>query len=192
MGDFPKNISEQKLYDMLICYIKDEKYIAVYTNNKKISEFLQKFKCLTYHEDFAVAYISEVPEIDKQGIRLATMSDLPFIEKTYGRAKYNQLLNRVRKEKIWVMEDNNEIKGYVGIHKDCSLGFEYVVPKFRRQHIGSRMQFFVAEQMMKKNMLPYVMISVENDMGINLQKKLGSHFAEKLFYFFAKGEYEYE
>ena len=90
------------------------------------------------------------------------------------------------------MSDENNIKGYVGIHKDCSLGFEYVDPASRRQNVASRMQLFIAKYMLNNGMLPYVMVSVGNDIAKNFQKKLGSEFAEKLFYFYAKGPYELE
>ncbi len=93
---------------------------------------------------------------------------------------------------MWVLEDEKGKKAYAGIHKDFSLGFEYVAPAFRRQNISRRMQFFIANHMIDNNMLPYVMIYVENDIAKKLQKKLGSDFADKIFFFYAKGSYEFE
>ena len=192
MGTLPQNITEQELHDRLEDYIKDDRYIAVYTNIEQVSAWLQNCKILTYHEDFAVAYLSIIPEIELTGIRIATTEDLPFIEETYQRSGHDQLFNRIVEKQIWVLTDENEIKGYAGIHKDGSLGFEYVAPDFRRQNIGTKMQFFVAKQMIKNNMFPYVMISAENHIAMNLQTKFGAHFANKLFCFFAKGSYEFE
>ncbi|MEI3162540.1 MAG: hypothetical protein V8S74_03905 [Lachnospirales bacterium] len=46
--------------------------------------------------------------------------------------------------------------------------------------------------MLKNNMIPYIMVSVGNDIAKELQIKLGSKFAKKIFYFYAKGHYEFE
>lgn len=38
--------------------------------------------------------------IEKEGIRLATENDLPYIKKTYTRSGYNQLLNRINQKQV--------------------------------------------------------------------------------------------
>lgn len=93
---------------------------------------------------------------------------------------------------MWVLEDDKHIKGYAGIHKDYSLGFEYVEPHSRRQNIASRIQLYIAKRMIENNLIPYIMISVENDISKRLQTKLESRFSKTIFYFYAKGSYEFE
>ena len=46
--------------------------------------------------------------------------------------------------------------------------------------------------MRKNNRIPFFMVSLYNEVTLNFQKKLGSTFATKLFYFYAKGPYELE
>lgn len=192
MGNIPKDIEGKKLRDMLEPLVKNEKYIAVYTNNEKISKFFQEFDILTYHEDFFIACIKKIPYTDEKNIRLASESDLPYIEKTYKRSGHKQLLNRILQKQMWIMEENNHIQGYAGIHKDYSLGFEYVDPDSRRKGIAGKLQFFISNYMIKNNITPYVMVSVKNDIAKNFQIKSGSEFADKIFYFYAKGPYELE
>lgn len=192
MGDIPDGLTDEMLFDMLSKYIHNDKYIAVYTCNERIANLLKSFKELTYHEDFKNAILQKASDFDSTDIRLAEVRDLDFIESTYSRSGRNQLYNRIKAKQLWVCESDNIIKGYIGIHKDCSLGFEYVDPSFRRQHIATNLQNFVADYMIKNNMLPYVMISANNAAGKELQDKFGSVFAQNLFYFFAKGAYELE
>lgn len=192
MGHLPESMTDEVLNELLTPYVENEKYIAVYTNIDRVSALLQKFEILSYHEDFLIASISKALNVDESGIRLATTDDLPYIEKTYTRSGHEQLLSRINQKQMWVLADDNGIKAYAGIHKDGSLGFEYVDPDSRRQNIGSKMQAFIANQMIDKGMTPYVMISVGNDIAKNLQTKLGAKFANKLFYFYAKGKYELE
>ena len=188
-GIIPSDITDSFLFNMLTDYVNNSKYIAVYTNIERIAEFLKSFKILTYHEDFLVGEITDVPVSKHSDIRPAVPEDLPFISNTYRRSGYEQLLSRIKARQMWVSYEGNEIKGYAGIHKDGSLGYEYVSEKFRRRHVATNLQCFVANYMLKNNMIPYVMISKENALGKNLQNKLKTNFAEKLYYFFAKGDY---
>ena len=70
--------------------------------------------------------MGECREVDDSDIRLAEITDLPFIENTYVRSGHEQLLNRIREKQLWIAEAESGIKGYAGVHKDDSLGFEYV------------------------------------------------------------------
>lgn len=124
MGHLPQDMTERELRELLLPYVENEKFIAVYTNIELVSDIFSKCDILTYHED------------------------LPYIERTYIRSGHEQLL--------------------------------------------SRMQSFIANQMIKNNMIPYVMISRDNEIAKKLQAKHGSTFAEKLFCFYAKGKYELE
>lgn len=192
MGNLPRNMTDQELCDLLLPYVENEKYIAVYTNIDRVSELFNKVDILTYHEDFIIGLVPGTSVVDENGIRLATIEDLPYIERTYIRSGHEQLLSRIDHKQMWILDDGKGIKAYAGIHKDGSLGFEYVAPDSRRQNLASRMQPFIANQMIKNNMIPYVMISKDNEIAKKLQTKQGSVFAEKLFYFYAKGKYELE
>lgn len=121
-----------------------------------MAALLSQFAVFTYHEDFYIALVPKSPSVEKGGIRPATLKDLPFVEKTYPRSGHEQLLSRINQKQLWVMANGQEIKGCAGIHKDGSLGFEYVAPNARRQHIASKMQAFVANKMYQNNYLPYV------------------------------------
>lgn len=190
--DFSGKFTDDRLHELLDKHIENDKYIAVYTNLEQVAELLAEFPCFTYHENFLVASILECREVDDSDIRLAEITDLPFIENTYVRSGHEQLLNRIRERQLWIAEAESGIKGYAGVHKDGSLGFEYVAENFRGNHIATRLQHFVAGYMLRHAMMPYVMISEHNTAGKNLQHKLGSHFAKNLFYFFAKGPYVLE
>lgn len=100
MGTIPNYLTEEKLKDLLLPYIVNEKYIAIYTNNKVISKLLAEFSIFTYHEDFINGQENPKSNFDYSGIRLATENDLPYIEKTYTRSGYNQLLNRINQKQV--------------------------------------------------------------------------------------------
>ena len=81
-------------------YIENEKYIAIYTNNIVISKLLAEFSIFTYYEDFINGQVNSKSNSDYSRIRLATEKDLPYIEKTYTRSGYNQLLNRINQKQV--------------------------------------------------------------------------------------------
>ena len=98
MGHIPHNMTEQELGDLLLPYVENEKYIAVYTNIKRVSELLNKVNILTYHEDFIIGLVQKTSGVDKSEIRLATIKDLSYIEKTYIRSGHKQLLSRINQK----------------------------------------------------------------------------------------------
>lgn len=100
MGTIPNYLTEEKLKDLLLPYIGNEKCIAIYTNNKVISKLLAEFSIFTYYEDFINGKVNPKSNSDYPGIRLATENDLPYIEKTYARSGYNQLLNRINPKQM--------------------------------------------------------------------------------------------
>lgn len=100
IGTIPNDLTEEKLKDLLLPYIVNEKYIAIYTNNKVISKLLAEFSIFTYHEDFINEQVNPKSNSDYSGIRLVTENDLPYIEKTYTRLGYNQLLNRINQKQV--------------------------------------------------------------------------------------------
>lgn len=81
MGTIPNDLTEEKLKGLLLPYIVNEKYIAIYTNNKVISKLLAEFSLFTYHEDFINGQVNPKSNSDYSGIRLVTENDLPYIEK---------------------------------------------------------------------------------------------------------------
>lgn len=100
MGTIPNDLTEEKLENLLLPYIENEKYIAIYTNNKVISKILAEFSIFTYHEDLINGQVNPKSNSDYSGIRLATENGLPYIEKTYTRSGYNQLLNRINQKQV--------------------------------------------------------------------------------------------
>lgn len=100
MGTIPSDLTEDKLRELLLPYMENEKYIAIYTNNKVISKLLAEFSIFTYYEDFINGQVNPKSNFDYSGIRLATKKDLPYIEKTYTRSGYNQLLNRINQKQV--------------------------------------------------------------------------------------------
>lgn len=192
MGQIPPRADEEQLYARLLAYCKDPEYKAVCTNMEKVSDFLEKTGAFSYHEDFYIARLAGGKVPASNGIRPAGEEDLPFIEATYKRSGHEQLQNRIHQNQMWVWEEKGRIKGYAGMHKDCSLGFEYVAPDCRRQGVASGLQAYIANRMMAEGLQPYVMISKENETAKRLQTKLHGEFAKKLLYFYAKGAYEYE
>lgn len=100
MVTIPSDLTQDKLRELLLPYIENEKYIAIYTNNKVISKLLTGFSIFTYHEDFINGQENPKSNSDYLGIRLTTENDLPYIEKTYTRSGYNQLLNRINQKQV--------------------------------------------------------------------------------------------
>ena len=69
----------------------------------------------------------------------------------------------------------------MGVHKDSSLGFQYVDPNVRRQNIATRLQTYIANQMLKNNRILFFMVSLHNEVALNFQKKLAQPLPQNYF-----------
>lgn len=58
----------------------------------------------------------------------------------------------------------------MGVHKDSLLGFQYVDSNARRQNIATRLQTYIANQMIKNNRIPFFMVSLHNEVALNLKR----------------------
>lgn len=71
----------------------------------------------------------------------------------------------------------------MGVHKDSLLGFQYVDSNARRQNIATRLQTYIANQMIKNNRIPFFMVSLHNEVALNFQKEIRFNFCHKIILF---------
>jgi len=80
---------------------------------------------------------------------------------------------------------NDALAGFIGIHAEGSIGLLEVLPEFRRQGIGCKLEAYIINDMVRKGRIPYCQVSEENLNSLNLQKKLGLEFSDShLFWLF--------
>lgn len=72
-----------------------------------------------------------------------------------------------------------EFVGYVGRHREGSVGLLNVFPQYRRKGYGQRLETFILNRVVAAGERPYCQIFEGNEASLALQAKLGWQLAEK-------------
>jgi ribosomal protein S18 acetylase RimI-like enzyme len=72
-----------------------------------------------------------------------------------------------------VIRDGGRTFGFIGRHQDGSMGMMEVLPKYRRQGWGERLERALIKMILNEGELPYGHVIVGNEASAKLQDKLG-------------------
>ena len=161
--------------------LKKNTYHQFAVHNRELAEEIQK----EYHFSTSVATSQaawmkeEPPAFDDSGIirlkpehakevcsHYTTMEDPgEYVEELISRGQ------------MWGMFQNGNLAGFVGEHLEGSMGLLEVVPEYRRQGIGFRLEAYLIRHFVEQGRIPFCQIIEGNDESMNLQKKLGMEVA---------------
>ena len=74
-----------------------------------------------------------------------------------------------------------KLTGFIGVHREGSLGMLYVEDACRRQGMGEALEAFAINRMLERGWTPYGHVVEGNDASVKLQEKLGLYRASKTF-----------
>jgi len=106
-------------------------------------------------------------------IETATLSDLDFITQHYDLADEQELRETIQQGRLWVARDKGRTFSFIGRHEDGSMGMLRVLPQYRRQGWGERLERALTKIVLTQGDLPYGHVVVGNEASARLQEKLG-------------------
>ena len=75
-----------------------------------------------------------------------------------------------------------ELAGFIGVHKEGSIGLLEVFPEFRGKKIGKALETYMINLSLELGHTPYAHVMCDNERSICLQESLGLHFARTNVY----------
>ena len=69
--------------------------------------------------------------------------------------------------------DDGGIMGFAGFHEEGSMGMLVVLPEYRRQGVGERLERHLIRSAMLSGGIPYCNVFISNSASLSLQAKLG-------------------
>lgn len=122
------------------------------------------------------AYLkTEIPEADP-GLIISPPDDAAFarILTSYRMSTPEELaLQRSRGQILFARTPNGQDAGFVGLHPEGCFGMLQVFPEMRGRGCGAALERAVIRWCMQQDRIPYCQVSLENEISMNLQKKLG-------------------
>lgn len=101
------------------------------------------------------------------------LEDRDFVLEHYDRLEPEEVEQAILEERIFGMHDNGKLFAFIGLHKDHAMGMLRVMPEYRRQGWGERLERALTAKVLSMGELPYGHVFTSNDASIRLQEKLG-------------------
>lgn len=181
-------------YDELCAYLKTLPIIRLQTTNQEIykrliPDFKEHYSC--YQVVYPVSALSEgtvlVDNPSDENLCLLKKEDLPYVQKSYEMPDYMQQL--YDRNRVYGWYEADELVGYVAFHIDETVGALFVKPEYRKKGYGSKI---MAAAFRKYNDgIRYSQIICDNKASVEMHKKIGCDFEDKLIYWVYDEEYTY-
>ena len=76
----------------------------------------------------------------------------------------------------------DECVGYIGLHKEGSMGMLEVFPEHRNRGFGTALEMFLINRLVSAGMVPFAHVLDNNEVSIKMQKMLGFSISDDLVY----------
>lgn len=124
----------------------------------------------------------ETLPVSLKEIRTLQMEHLSYVSSHYGVEDEAYLKERIQKGALYGAFVENQLVGFMGIHREGSMGMLYVDPGYRRQHIGTSLEAYVINRQLEDDFIPYGQVEVDNEASRKMQEKLGLYEASESVY----------
>lgn len=115
-------------------------------------------------------------------IRPLGMGDLPYVSRHYDLEKEDYLRERIQKGALYGAFVEDKLVGFMGIHREGSMGMLYVSTDYRRQGIGTSLEAYVINRQLENAYIPYGQVAADNEVSRKMQEKLGLYEAAESIY----------
>ena len=116
---------------------------------------------------------SEVPPEDSS-IRVLGTDWVPFVVERYGTSSEEDVQAAAKRGRLFgAFSDDGGIMGFAGFHEEGSMGMLVVLPEYRRQGVGERLERHLIRSAMLSGGIPYCNVFISNSASLSLQAKLG-------------------
>lgn len=102
-----------------------------------------------------------------------TQADRNFVLEHYDRLEPEEVEQAIHEERIFGLRDRDKLFAFIGLHEDHAMGMLHVLPEYRRQGWGERLERALIAKVLAMGELPYGQVFTGNDTSMRLQEKLG-------------------
>lgn len=122
------------------------------------------------------AYLSPEMPVPDPRLHIAPPDDAAFVRilEVYHMSTPEELnMQRDRGQIFFARDALGQDAGFVGLHPEGCYGMLEVFPEHRGKGYGAALEKHIIRWCMENGRIPYCQVSLENEISISLQKKLG-------------------
>ncbi|MCM1189349.1 MAG: GNAT family N-acetyltransferase [bacterium] len=113
------------------------------------------------------------------GIRRLEEADAPYVTERYDVEPEDYIRERIRNGMMYGAFAEGRQIGFIGVHKEGSIGMLYVEEAFRRQGVAAALVAYCVNRHLEKGWIPYGQVKEGNLASERLQEKLGFYKASE-------------
>lgn len=126
----------------------------------------------------AVYLRKEPPAVTEEDIRPLSEEHLDFLQANYRHEDSEYLAWLLERRALFGAFREEKLVGFIGKHAEGSMGLLEVLPAWRRQGVGEKLERFLIARELEQGNLPYCHVFTDNHVSLALQRKLGLTLAE--------------
>jgi tRNA (guanine37-N1)-methyltransferase len=115
---------------------------------------------------------------DIRPVAVDDVEDLEYISAHYRHEDKEYIAGRIRAGEMYGAYAENKIIGFIGIHREGSMGMLYVDEAFRRRGIAGALESYCINRFIEKGRIPYCHVEENNTASEMLQERLGLYKAK--------------
>lgn len=81
--------------------------------------------------------------------------------------------DRIKKGALFGCFLEEKLAGFIGIHKEGSMGMLHVFEDYRRRGVGTALEAYLVNHMLEQGMTPYGQAAEDNNVSLMMQEKMG-------------------
>ena len=139
---------------------------------------------MVYYPSETVTGRKEIPGIR---FRRLTTADSEFVRDHYDAPGANQpgVIEKCISDGMIGAEDEHGLCGFIGQHREGTIGFLFVLPSHRRRGIAQELEQEMIRHQLERMRFPYAHVLEHNERSLALQKKIGMEIYPDLYYWAA-------
>lgn len=135
------------------------------------------------------AYLAEKPIPEPETdflVKNLTMEHFPIFLANYTYEGEDYFAWLVEHKEIFGAFEGDELMGFIGHHKEGSIGLLEILPQYRRRGLARLLETYITNHDFAMGKIPYCQVFEDNAPSLSLQSSLGMTFSNGRAWFFSK------
>lgn len=112
-------------------------------------------------------------------IKQLNLTHLYYITEHYEDTSEEYIMERLTAGVMYGAFDEDRLVGFIGLHKEGSMGMLFVEEEYRRKGIAASLESFLINLQLSNGQTPYCQIKEDNEHSLALQEKLGLYISKQ-------------
>jgi tRNA (guanine37-N1)-methyltransferase len=139
---------------------------------------------------YTVAYLKKEPILVADDVHISPISinQLGIIDKYYTLMTAEGIKNAILSGRLYGGYMNGEWVGFIGLHKEGTMGMLHIFEKYRRRGMGYTLEALLINRLLERGEIPYGHVVNNNQASLMLQKRIGMEKSKSTISWLSKDE----